>query len=187
MARVRSAAFVLSPQQAPEGASEHFIHGLVSIVKVMASESQSPGVYVNQANGADTDVTWRILQTALGRTSRNMSQTAFISCLHNVRQEMHMPMSLEEFLEVEPGLTLLYMWIENHAVNHALFDVIEAFAYGRGSLRGTLEEYEIDIVDEMLDHCLQIVDAEEKEIRMQIARERQTPHRINGTELRANV
>ena len=180
MARVRSAAFVLSPQQAPEGASEHFIHGLVSIVKVMASESQSPGVYVNQANGADTDVTWRILQTALGRTSRNMSQTAFISCLHNVRQEMHMPMSLEEFLEVEPGLTLVYMWIEIRALNHALLDVIEAFAYGHGSLRGTLEEYEIDIVDEMFDHCIQIVDAEHDQLRTQIARERQTPHRING-------
>lgn len=95
-----------------------------------------------------------------------------------------MPMSLEEFLEVggvdEPGLTLLYMWIENRALNHALHDIIEAFAYGHGSLRGALEEYEIDIVDELFDHCIQIVDAEHDQLRTQIARERQTPHRING-------
>ena len=76
------------------------------------STSQSPGVYVNQAI-ANIDVTERALQAALGRTSRSMSQSAYVACLQNVTQEMHMPMSLEEFLEVggvdEPGLTLLYM------------------------------------------------------------------------------
>ena len=95
-----------------------------------------------------------------------------------------MPMSLEEFLEAggvdEPGLTLLYMWIENRALNVALYQVIEAFAYRRGSLLGALEELEIEVVDEMFDHCNQIVDAWDEQLQTQIARERQTPHRING-------
>jgi len=147
------------------------------------STPQSLGVYVNQASVTNMDVTERALQAALGRTSRSMSQTAYLACLQNVRQEMHMPMSLEEFLEVggvdEPGLTLLYMWIENRALNVALYKVIEAFAY-RGSLSGILEEWEIEVVDEMFDHCIQIVDAWDEQLQTQIARERQTPHRING-------
>ena len=160
------------------GAPPFILHGAPDTMP------QSPGVYVNQAFVTDIDVTERALQAALGRTSRSMSQTAYLACLQSIRREMHMPMSLEEFLEVggvdEPGLTLLYMWIENRALNVALYKVIEAFAYGRGSLSGTLEEWEIEVVDEMFDRCIQIVEAWDEQLQTQIARERQTPHRING-------
>ena len=75
--------------------------------------------------------------------------------------------------------SLLYMWIENRALNVALLRCI-LVAYGRGSLLASLGEWEIDIVDEMFDHCIQIVDAWDEQLQTQIARERQTPHRING-------